>query len=657
MTLRRALFIVASPLSLLLMLGAGCDHFDSSTNIGSDLINALDSTIATPGTAIKQVAVRAGVDSVGSARDTHNQFPSLYFYAGRFGSEYAYAYFEFDSIIRLAGKIKRVRSVVLRMGLSSENFRGDSTSPVMLVLDTCQRKSPTENIATTGIRSYLASLTYRWVAKDATHKYEQSPDSIILDPSLYESRQESFVVRVPRKDSLTHTGPATQDSVPPDTVVFDTTYSDTSATTYPGYPIEASELGKQDSAWVRLFLAQPGVSPTVDTVTIHRRVIDTVIGNDTTWATRDTTLHLVGYNTIVDDTTPRLDTTINLQRTGTIVDTVHVLPGKRIVRIDLPDSTYVERIAVDTVHLLDSLVFDTTDVRRIIQGTRTNRILNMVDSTLVEELLVADSMFRTVTIRDTAIYDTVGRYLERVHFTGGMTTIDTLDTLKIHLKTRFFSVRPASISQNGLVRINRPTLVVNWSYNPGTPNVCTADSCIHPSALTQASYMDYHVFEDSAAVRSSLPLTSAAPLRYATVKLNLADVWAALRDSAATRGFRSILAATAIVPASISGEKDTARGDLYLAYSLKTSTALDSLSDIPHAKSVYDSTEGLGEAVRLNLRSDLDSLFNGGQPLAQTAYLRVAVTGTGVWRTLQLEPARDSSKVRFEVILTNPTRP
>jgi hypothetical protein len=170
--------------------------------------------------------------------------------------------------------------------------------------------------------------------------------------------------------------------------------------------------------------------------------------------------------------------------------------------------------------------------------------------------------------------------------------------------------------------------------------------------------MDYHVFEDSAAVRSSLPLTSAAPRRYATVKLDLADVWATLRDSAATRGFRSILAANAIVPATVSGEKDTARGDLVLSYSLKSSTALDSASEIPMAKSVYDTMPGTGgtRAVRLNLRSDLDSLYNGGQPLAQTAYLRVAVTNTSVWRTLKLMPENDSS-IRFEVILTNPTRP
>lgn len=275
---------------LLLIIAAGCDRFDNSTNIGGDVTDDIGRTDDTVHSVVQSFAI---VEEIGSERNAYADSTVSLIPVGRWRGERSYAYIDFDTLLQLNDTIDSCR-VWLR--LDPQDLAISSGADTSMLDTTIDFESFELSMGTAQEKAKRGLLDAATVTDELTVTLNRQSNSMRIyeDDSVEVSSDwggftllDSVIVA----DTAVWDTTIVNDTISTDSIVSDTTYTpDTSSITYDtlhsvldmrGLFIVLGPAAGQDSI-VRLERPRLTVECYVDTT-----VPDTAAGDS---ATKDTTV-------------------------------------------------------------------------------------------------------------------------------------------------------------------------------------------------------------------------------------------------------------------------------------------------------------------------------------------------------------------------------
>ncbi len=635
------------PATALIALCCGCSSFDNSTAIGTDLINDLDPSIGDPSHVLSYGAGTGQVLTRASSRDSGN-IVSDRITIGGFGEEYTIAYVEFDTTAILTGA-RTVLSAMLQFVPADGNLSASDIA-LRFVVDTVPQRP--RSSAPLGARAPFDSI--RFVDDSTAGTYY--PDTIEVDTSLVIS--DILYHHTYSLDSLVSKSGSIpvqrHDTIPArDSLVASQTSFVANRGSLCWYACATDSVAalSADSVLTSTRPDSIGDSAVVffDTLKYYRVArADTIVY--TTRNAAPVVLAVEALDTADSTVTARLDTLLD-SLAGAYTDTTHLASG-----------TVLRREYVDSVNHIDDVVdtaivattyhrYDSLETRTVYRRAETYRRLLVPDRldtasrarACEDSGFVWDSVVIATHWHDTLRVDSTGSYTRNTYYAKG--TLPK-DTTTVRLRTPFFRIHRAAEGMQGLVRINKPNLLIRH---------VPADTSKHDTLLSvlPCSYADYHVFENSPSSRDTVAFLSRAASRYCRIGLDLSDVWQTALDSAARAGLQTVLAAVAVVPAHRWREAVVPTDDLLFALTADTTVPLLSESSL---RPVTVDSAGF---IRLDLQRHLNTLWNNGSPAVHdTAWLHVwlAQYSSREWGLMELFAEGTPRDFRVEFFLVDPAR-
>jgi len=617
-----------------------CSSFEEATSVGSDVLNDIDPQNADPDAVVTHVVDSVPVTHVSSSRKSAVNKRGAEILAGRWDDYSAEAYFEFDSTLDLDTSVTEepdsiVRKVANVFLVFQPATRIVLERPLTFALDSCPRKAASEVLNPDMVRRRLDRLTFH-----ATNGVNQ-PESTSV---RFDTTSRTILLR--RKTILDSLADSAYIRQAETTILVDTTldaaHTDTVTTITQVLDGNGRKLTDTEYA---------------DTVAL---ATDTVL-HFSRYGLKDTYAILPQRETERDTGTHSYPVSVNTTTTDTLLAGTFIsrqyldTSGAQVA--NLPEYvTHQDTFVSDTSYIRHTLNVDTIRTERTSRTTTVVPRLRMRDQRLFYDSVFADTLVRKDTIDGQMTSERELKYVVR-HYKDSVVEAEvkavSLPSLNLCLRT--------SESTDGLVRLEPPEL-----------HVWLTDGTLYRRSLPQ--YADYHVFEDRPGRLDSLPLASAASDRYAAIKLNLSPLWQALEDSAQTLGFRSLLSANVSLPL----RRDLSEGEpeRLLVRALLTDNAVDPMSVTDFSElslrfhrdqavhSTSDTTSDTTDVLVVNLRDQLDELYNLGSPTTQEAYLYInvfdAFNGEDLfhvdrWRLLEFD-LDNGGHVQIGATLTNPSR-